>query len=155
MEGAETQTCLRGASLQTRVLKIQRKKYREDSVSTCGVFLSSLVDGCCCVCLFCLSLSTSLSGCTSPVPPCPGVLLQMDCFCVPVCFSLSSHFFSIICSFSVSYLQLPSALCSAGVLFLSLSASASISIPHFVLCLLSIELRYPSSGHLYCSKRTL
>lgn len=125
MEGAETQTCLWGASLQTRVLKTQRKRQRGKRVNAWSFFfLSSQVDGCCCVCLLCFFHSTSLFGCTSPVLPCPGVLLQMDCFCLslsssvfslflhhlfPFCSSLmlptfSSIFFPVLCPHSVSLL---------------------------------------------------
>lgn len=60
-------------------------------------FVSSLVEGCCCGCLFCLSLCKALPGCTSPVLPCPGVLILMDCFGMSLCYSVFALlFFSIL-----------------------------------------------------------
>lgn len=91
MEGAETPTCLWGASLQTGVLKTQKKRQRVCQRVEFFYFSSSLVDGCCCGCLFFLSLCTALPGCTSPVLPCPGVFVLMDCFGVSLSFIPSPH----------------------------------------------------------------
>lgn len=95
-------------------------------------------------------------GCSSPVLPCPGVFLLMDCFGVSLSLSVSSLLFSSILFLAdVTDLHPHPLFCVLPMfsLFFSWSASASISIPHFVFPL-SIELWYPSSGHLYCSKRT-
>lgn len=139
---------------------------KEESVSTCWVFsffvilfffilpgwqlllwLSALS----------LSISTALPGCTFPVPTCPGVLSLMDSFlqvtvffCLPAIVSLHSV---PCCRSPPLTFILTSAHCPCSLYFFSLSTSASISIPHFV-STLSIELWYPSSEHLYCSKRT-
>lgn len=112
MEGAETPTCLRGASLQTGVLKAQKKRQRvcqRVEFFYFFYFSSSPVDGCCCGCLFFLSLCTALPGCTSPVLPRPGVFMLMDCFSVSLSFIPSLHllFFSILFSLIFSFCVLP------------------------------------------------
>lgn len=61
-------------------------------------FSSSLVDGWCCGCLFCLSLCTALPGCSSPVPPCPGVFMLTDCFSMSLsCCVFALLFFPPLC----------------------------------------------------------
>lgn len=83
-------------------------------------------------------------SCWWTVSTCHSLFLSSACCFSPFCSSLMLPTFTPILS---------SVHCPCSLHFFSLSASASMSIPHFVFPL-SIELWYPSSGHLYCSKRT-
>lgn len=149
MEGAEAQTRLRGASPPTRVLKTHRERQTGERVNAWSFFFSSsLVDGCCCVCLLCLFLSTSLSGCTDIPRSTPAWSFTAGGLFLSVTFSV----FSLLLHYLFLFCSPPSA---PRLLFPSLSASASRSILHFVPSLLSTELGDPSCGHLYCSERTL
>lgn len=130
MAGVETQTCLRGASLQTGILKTQKERQKGECINVKSLFFfsSSLVDGCCCGCLFCLILSFSaLPRCTSPVLPCPGVFSLMDCFCMSLCsffFVFPLLFFRILFLTDVTHLHpliLSFVRCSCSLYCFSLS----------------------------------
>lgn len=141
----------------------EQEKQRSVNVSNVSSFfffffpMSFQVDGWCCGCLLCLSFCIALSG--SPVRSCPGVfsffsdgLLLLVTF-----FFLPFVYHSITCSSLFPRRRYAlSPLCffrRVQPMFLHLSAFASVSIPHFVF-VLSVELWYLSSGHLYYSKRT-
>lgn len=137
MAGAETQTCLRGASLQTRILKRQRERQKRSVCQCVEVFF-----------LYCFVFSFYLSWLTAAAA-------------VSVCSGSPSVLHSVVVHFLIY-----SALDFIAVgffLFSVLFSYTSISlfllhlhihmIPHFVFTL-CVELWYPSSEHLYCSKRT-
>lgn len=144
------------------------RRDREESVSTCRVFfffffnLLWLTAAAVAVCSISASVQLSLDIHFLFYPvlefSCWWTVLHVTLSLFFFLFSISPLFFSTACSHSVPHLCHPPSplsflMCSAHVLCISLSASASISIPHFVFPL-STELWYPSSRHLYCSKRT-